>query len=44
MEGRHLAFYSNIRDDFLDKGALADSEFLIEEDLDAPETIWGQKE
>ena len=42
MEGRHLAIsiaiFAMIS---LTKSALADSEFLIEEDLDAPETIWG---
>ena len=42
MMGRHLAIsiaiFAMIS---LTKSALADSEFLIEEDLDAPETIWG---
>ena len=36
-------FYSNISDDFIDKWVVADSEFLIEEDLDSPETIWGSE-
>jgi len=42
MNGRHLAIsiamFAMIS---LTKGAVADAEFLIEEDLDAPETIWG---
>ena len=44
MEDRHLAFsiaiFAMIS---LTKGAVADSEFLIEEDLDSPETIWGSE-
>ncbi len=44
MEGRNLAtslaIFAMIS---LTKGAVADSEFLIEEDLDAPETIWGSE-
>ena len=44
MEGRNLAISLAI---FvmvsLTKGAVADSEFLIEEDLDSPETIWGSE-
>tara|TARA_B100000965_G_scaffold16449_1_gene12392 strand:+ start:1725 stop:2825 length:1101 start_codon:yes stop_codon:yes gene_type:complete len=41
MEGRHfaiaIAIFAIIS---LTKGAVADSEFLIEEDLDSPATIW----
>ena len=44
MKGRHLAvsiaIFAIIS---LTKGAVADSEFLIEEDLDSPETIWGSE-
>ena len=44
MKGQHLAIsiaiFALIS---LTKGAVADSEFLIEEDLDAPETIWGSE-
>ena len=44
MKGRHLAIsiaiFAMIS---LTRGAVADSEFLIEEDLDAPETIWGSE-
>ena len=44
MEGRHLVFsiaiFAMIS---LTEGALADSEFLIEEDLDSPDTIWGSE-
>ena len=44
MEGRHLAISIAILAMIsLSKGAVADSEFLIEEDLDAPETIWGSE-
>ena len=42
MEGRNLAIslaiFAMIS---LTKGVFAESEFLIEEDLDSPETIWG---
>ena len=44
MMDRHLAIsiaiFAMIS---LTKGAVADSEFLIEEDLDSPETIWGSE-
>ena len=44
MMGRHLAIslaiFAMIS---LTKSALGDSEFLIEEDSDAPETIWGSE-
>ena len=44
MEGRNLAIslaiFAMIS---LTKGVFAESEFLIEEDLDSPETIWGSE-
>ena len=44
MEGRNLAIsFAIFAMISLTKGAVADSEFLIEEDLDSPETIWGSE-
>ena len=44
MEDRHLAIsIAIIAIISLTKGVVADSEFLIEEDLDSPETIWGSE-
>ena len=44
MEGRHLAIsIAIIAMISSTNGVVADSEFLIEEDLDSPETIWGSE-
>ena len=44
MKGRHLAVsIATFAIISLTKGAVADSEFLIEEELDSPATIWGSE-